>query len=254
MFKIRDMLINVKTCLNLISGSIETKYVHSIITSQNNIIEASMIRPNYNTINMCINAYRTVLPIKKLDVSDYINFSRLNLTRGDKIACDWCSIVNGTTEVMYQSLFLSSIDELNEIKDYQHLDNIRNYLIGSLKYRKNPNKWTTEREKIMEYVPNKEHPLVGKIIDVKVLLTEIELRWCPFKSAVEYYRNYDQRYLNKNILEDDSLFKNIGEYLDKNDSIECWKCNLELNKAFQENCVNEKSPFDELRKYLIDMK
>jgi len=253
---IHNIYITLVTTFNIFCGPIKFHYLNMARKNFWWDYEYYMITPYPSTLLLMVQGYQSLLPIKKDKLKNYVTFTRLDLPRGDRIACDWCSIVNGISEMYYRSINQCNIDDLNKITDLSKLYEVKLYLQSCLQKRKNPYAWEHERDFLISETKYITHPVVKVIIDIKCILTQLELRWCPFKASVDYYRNNDKRYLNYDINKTERMFIEMGEYLSKHDTIECWRCSLELNEHLSSKYVTThkiKSPFTFILNQLDNM-
>jgi hypothetical protein len=135
-----------------------------------------------------------------------VTFSRLNTGFMNKLDCDWCSIVNGSSHVLSK---------------YKTPDN-NFWLKIAIIYMKLSQLFRKKQIDVHNYDMN----------ELKKILEQTELRWCPFKSMKKtYYRNKNSKFIN----ETEETIRLAGKYLSKFDTIECMNCSKELNKYFDEN-------------------
>ena len=67
------------------------------------------------------------------------------------------------------------------------------------------------------------------------ILEKIETRWCPFKSATEYYRNTDERYYPST---PDYMYE-VGKILASQETIECVNCSFVVNKHLEKSFLSD---------------
>lgn len=172
--------------------------------------------------------YRQSFPKLKISYkNDYIHFTRILDSQLDKINCDWCSIINGLVKYIE--------DEKSNTYFWIYISNL--YLMFALILRSN--------KKYINYI---DIFFSDPITFTKLMLEEIELRWCPFKSMTKmYYRNNDERYISptkENILL-------AGKYLSQHETIECFKCSKYLNDNIPHSTKKLEDLLDEYYRYLL---
>jgi hypothetical protein len=186
------------------------------------------------------------------DIDDYVTFTRLKISERDRIYCDWCSIANGTIKLIIDSIIKLKDIETNKLKD---INLFNSYLL--LRWIKTA---TIFREKkinshdIDDFIyktfkkyDNKLNKLIRLISELYLVTEQIELRWCPFRSMIDYYRNYDPRYLPIN---KDTIYY-AGEILSKYDTIECHFCNKILNNKMDKKYIGLDTESPMLEYYLF---
>jgi hypothetical protein len=183
------------------------------------------------------NDYKNIF-IENLD--NYVTFTRLKLSKSEIINCDWCSIVNGMLK-----LIILSIQKLIKFNDIQKLKNI------DLKNTKRCLQWARcgillrDKKITKKYIDNfinttflnyddEIKELIYYISELYLIVEQIELRWCPFKSMEKYYRNTDERYLSIN---DETIYY-AGKILSEYETIECHICNKVLNQKMDKKYIS----------------
>lgn len=148
--------------------------------------------------------YQDVKPYLKAPLLSYVTFSRLTLTGADRMSCDWCSMVNGLIHLCIDS---GAVTNPNFPSYYAK--RILAYLKIALVFRDKPNP-----------------PTSNIWLQLYKMLEQVELRWCPFKSMVAYYRNANPNYIEPSM----EMIYAAGKILSKYDTIECIFCTKVLNK------------------------
>lgn len=178
-------------------------------------------------------------------------FLSVNYPETLRVSCDWCSIINGLVHTALEELqggtIVSSIDSTT-------VRNIASVLYDRIRYRT-----TITKQDITEWIHSKLPTTLRGSVDVwsfaylYIVLERIELRWCPFKRAVGYYRHKDTRYANLPVdpLTRRSLLE-IGRILDKDHTIKCTNCPALVNQNTQYRNTNQSSIFSQYMVSLYD--
>jgi hypothetical protein len=161
--------------------------------------ELDVISVSEFNLHLIISLFKLIKTLKSFDEKDihkYISFSRF-IKGKDKTACDWCSIANGSLEIMHDSMLTACTTG-----DIAKLENI------SEKFEIWLQKWELFCLEHEHYLPLssedyiklfKNKKLNNKIFsNIKLFLKlldgarQIEQRWCPFKHGKElkFNRNY----------------------------------------------------------------
>jgi hypothetical protein len=194
--------------------------------------------------------YLGVKPMLVSPLSDYVTFTRLGTSKSNQISCDWCSMVNGLIKLCLESAKVSNL-----IANCPVPDEMLNYCRRATKNRK---KQITEIdvETFMNgYFTRKftccELRRVKSWSNIYLILEQIELRWCPFKAMVEYYRNTNSSYLPIN---EHSIYL-AGKILSKYETIECVFCNKVLNEEMDPKYMSDglDSPMLPFYKYILSL-
>jgi len=156
--------------------------------------------------------YNEVKPYLNAPLTSYVTFTRLALTNADRMSCDWCSMVNGLVH-----LCLDSGAVTNPAFPKYYGKKVLSYLQSALKYRKT--------------LPHEDNVWM----QLYKMLEQVELRWCPFKSMVAYYRNANPSYIPINM----EMIHAAGKVLSKYDTIECIFCTKVLNKEMDKKYILE---------------
>ena len=216
----------------------------------------------YNPIllKMYHDLYKTFKSILIDQLQNYVTFTRLKIYNSDRINCDWCSMANGLIYLIKKSIekYISE-KNINKLKTILNIDisiinRINDYIGLGLLFRN----FNTEDE-IIKYKKYKKYKLndnnieklYNDIIKLYVYLEKIELRYCPFKAYVNYYRNSDPRYLPIN---KESIYY-AGEILSKYETIECQMCNKEINNKIDLKYIETDetvSPMKEFYEYVLN--
>ncbi len=83
----------------------------------------------------------------------------------------------------------------------------------------------------------KELQIVKDMIEIAHIVENIELKWCPFKAMVDYYRNTNPNY----VYPVDRLIYLAGEAIAKNDTVRCNLCNDIVNKVLESDKYTDNS-------------
>lgn len=183
-------------------------------------------------------------------IENYISFTRLNLSKNDKLNCDWCSMANGIIKLSIDSLKANLKNE--SLIQSISLWNIKLFLLYldiALFYRKR--KITKQEiDSFIKYTfPSSTisiYPILFCYSKLYLLLEQIELKWCPYKSMQYYYRNKDARYLSIN----EQTIYEAGKILSKFDTIECHICNQVLNQEMDKQFISH--DFDKTKSGMYD--
>ena len=172
---------------------------------------AGVLYSSWN-LQSILDMYRNTGRLAKCKGSDlykYISFSRFK--RGsDKLFCDWCSIVNGCTEYLYDKTLL--LCDTRDIIDFRMTDGIKasisNFAL-SVEHLPPGNDMYSKIEvtdedlepflsRIKLDVPfsnEQEYRLLeelGTLITFRKMILQFERRWCPFKhhAKIHYTRDH----------------------------------------------------------------
>ena len=184
------------------------------------ISEGLLVSPmNPKNLRQLKELYDMLKPLSTRQIDQYVTFTRLNTNYTQRMSCDFCSIANGIIHF--------GMDSARDMKrpyslskaQVQTLQQVKERVLSILVFRR------TSRQELIEAAlsysaPYTDNPLLYHLKQIDFLLTQIELRWCPFQAMTLYYRNNDPRYLpinKQNIYE-------AGRILSQNDTIECYSC------------------------------
>jgi hypothetical protein len=183
-----------------------------------------------------IHNYIRIIEKQESDILEkYISFTRFS--RGtDKMSCDWCSIVNGSLELLLDTVYANINDKsvyklLNS--DFQIELNKLIY-INNIFYHIKPKQHDLDKyyDKIDLKINNENKEQIKKLVYNLVIfrdiVEDIETRWCPFKHMTKL--NFDREYYkyNPNDVKElkiaSNIIKNQGE-------IKCDQCIKLLNES-----------------------
>jgi hypothetical protein len=229
-----------------------------------NCIEGIFIVPLYYTTSLFYTCLFTSLKPALHGLENQISFINID-NESLKISCDWCSICNGVVEtakiniVNYliaskkNNLTKNSNDLIKKI-DFKKLKLVDSYFRFVLSGRKII---TTDRQIVNWCLStfNQTSPELLLFASLYLNLEMLELRWCPFKRAKDfYYRNSDPRYLPL----DDQVIYAVGKILAQHETITCNNCPKIINKYYtpqnftlKKSTLKNKSIFDDLLKYML---
>ena len=179
-----------------------------------------------------------------------ITFLRGNFNILTKLNCDWCSIFNGCLHTIHNNISKCKKPKLNA----NNIHVVIEYFEKALKNRKEKVSHDAVvlfcKTNYKYYNSNKE--FLETFARIYLMIESIETRWCPFKSAQNYYRNSDNRYVYGN-LEDAYI---IGKILSTDETINCINCVKEVNKYFESVYTEDlfKNFVDYLQKYCLMQK
>ena len=184
--------------------------------------------------------YKSIF-IKPLD--SYVSFSRLNLTDSDRLNCDWCSMANGLIRLIADSVnYYKNTNVVCNLK----LSNIK-FLVNLLKVGLIHRAKKITKEDVNVFIKNNFDGQTSELIEIistlYLYLEQIEMRWCPFKSMEEYYRNTDYRYLPIN---KETIYY-AGKILSKQDTIECYLCNKILNSNMDIKYMSKENDYSPMK-------
>jgi len=193
--------------------------------------------------------YNDFKPILIEPINKYVTFTRLNISNSDRINCDWCSMANGLIYLIKKSIQFHlkyNPDKLKNISLF-NIKILNCYISMSLLYRKKKNYDKNNKKNLLNN--SKFYELFYEVNKLYNMLEQIELKWCPFRAYVDYYRNTNKNYLPIN---EESIYY-AGEILSKFETIECHMCNKEINnkidlKYIETNETN--SPMKEFYEYV----
>ena len=229
--------------------------------------ELLIVAVNHNNMQIVFNTYKSLRLLKKYEkgyIKNYISFSRF---KGglDKIMCDWCSIVNGTFE-----LILDAVLEVCDDKDtilkmstpewsdndaplfISNFNNLDNKLYSSASCGEEDLKPFTEKLDNLDISEKERIKIISeitKILHVKDALRQIEQRWCPFKHMKKLKYNRDYYIYNSHNTEEvqsavDTI-KQHGKLTLKNSSKKIPSNDMTYTKGL--------TPFNDFMKYIEDI-
>jgi len=161
--------------------------------------EFDIISVSEFNLHLIINLFKLMKTLKTFDEKDihkYISFSRF-IKGKDKIACDWCSIANGSMEMMYNSMLTAcTTDNITKLENIPEIFEIwlQEWELFCLKHE-----YYLPLSSEDYIKPFKNKKLNNKTLsNIKLFLKlldgakQIEQRWCPFKYGKElkFNRNY----------------------------------------------------------------
>jgi hypothetical protein len=249
------MASNIKNKQNGHSPIIENIIKYNKNTS---IYEGILISPiNPILLKLYANVYFSFKPILIKPLSEYIVFSRLNISNKDRANCDWCSIANGLFKLIIDSIKYhiknNNINLLLKV-NLLYLNILIKYIKTTLVFRKKQ----ITKNNIIEYINTeigsynkKLYNIIYKSAYIYLLVEQIELRWCPFKSMQKYYRNTNPNYVPIN----NKIIYEVGRILSKYETIECVFCNNVIHEKIDPKYISnvpETSPMWEFYNYIIN--
>ena len=169
----------------------------------NELITVAM---NYTNMQMIFDTYKSMRLLKKYEkgyIKNYISFSRFK-QGPDKIMCDWCSVVNGTFELMRDTVFevcdnkdiILKISAPKGIELFlSNFNKLNNKLYSSTTHKKEDLKTFTDKLDNLDISEKDRTKIISEIITILHVfdaLQQIEQRWCPFKhmKRLKYNRDY----------------------------------------------------------------
>jgi len=234
---------------NIILNSVRKKdpiisYYEGIYISPSNIILLVIIKNMYDSVKHIL--------IKPID--DYVTFTRLNLSSNNRMYCDWCSIVNGFLKLYIDSINYHIKNNINLIcninKVYTKL--CKKYLSNAIFFRhKKIKKRDVDIFIQQNFVnfPENIYDIIYNVSNIALGLEQIELRWCPFRSMQQYFRNTNPNFVPINKV----MIYKVGEILSKYDTIECIFCNQVIHEEIDPKYISnnpETSPMFEFYNFL----
>lgn len=217
-----------------------------------NNIEAIKVAPTYLVMKLfmsyAFNPLKPALSGLENQIS-FINVDHESL----KMSCDWCSICNGVIETAKINIIKNPA--LIDAIDFDGLSVINKYLSFALSGRKKTIKRRHAKQWCAAVFPQAtfryiiDHRLNNLIMFglVYLKLESLELRWCPFKRAKEfYYRNHDPRYMPLN----HQTIYLMGKILAHHETITCNNCPQLINQ--HTNFKPTRSIFEPLLNYMLD--
>lgn len=157
---------------------------------------------NYNPINLWLiqSMYKELKVIKKYDLKSYITFTKLDINPRDKFMFDWYSLIQGITDLFYDSIIhiskkykKSYYDKLNSINNL-YLSIFIKILINNNTINKSKLKSNVDKH-IKKYINKNISKLkiVHNIIYLKELLIILK-QTSPFTKLKQYYLNHKNNY------------------------------------------------------------
>ena len=235
-----------------------TENIESInMLNNSSRIEGVMVI-SFNPILLYIykNLYSSLKNVLIKPLKQYITFTRLKISNMDRLNCDWCSLANGLIKLLNDSVKYHL-----ENKNYDKLEFDMTYLklcCTYLEYAIYSRSKFISNEEIDRFIfdkfkscPEKYFIKIKYIAKITLILDEIELRWCPFKSMQDYFRNNDKRFVPINKY----TYYEAGRLLNKFNSIECINCNGILNNDMDIKYINtniDESPINDYFNFVIN--
>jgi hypothetical protein len=232
-------------------------------------IDVALIMPTRGRLLTLIQFARLLgtIPRKRVkDLSHYVSFTRF-LRGGDKIACDWCSIVNGLftfgLDLITENLsdpsntaLLASLERPHSMfqQSMQYLYLFSIPVRGVHGYHAAVAKDLFRLMSLLEQTkPTSAQRisigcLVGQVVAVKHVLENVERRWCPFRhmEELEFDRSYYK--LSSHTQSDLIQARNL---LRTHKQVDCSKCIALLN---QDGPTGEGvTIFTEYRDYIVQL-
>ena len=134
---------------------------------------------------------KTIFGVNGSDIKKTVTFISVDYPMSFRIACDFCSIMNGILHVALDDFRQCPSKSL----DTELIDVIGVLLYDRIRYR---SEITTEHVSswIEQELPGvrTSNSTARSIAFLYITLEQVELRWCPFKRCTEYYRFADPRY------------------------------------------------------------
>lgn len=162
---------------------------------------------------------------------NFVTLSRLTCNRIYALACDYCSIINGALQCAHEEL----IKDPSRIALCGSLHPLKWAALSALFFREDNN----VPDDVVDAFCLKHYRTINDDLrtfaTAYLLLEKIELRWCPFKAAVDYYRNSDPRFFPSS---SDYLYY-VGLILDQYDQITCDQCNYIINEQIDSGEPNK---------------
>jgi len=212
--------------------------------------ELDIIWPNEFSLFLIVELYRLMGTLKthqKGNIYNYISFSRF--VKGvDKAACDWCSIVNGSLEMMRDTMLdvcetVADINTINVPEIFEEwLEGLDTFCLEHKYY---------SQLSCEDYIkPFKNKKLDSEtLFNIKLFLKlldgvkQIEKRWCPFKHMQELSFDRDYYAYNSHDKEEVGIVKDL------------LRNNKKITKQENKEKINNKykktpSIFDEFIEYL----
>lgn len=222
------------------------------------LLEASSIAPLYfflyALVHFCENWFKIV---DDKSFEGWISLTRFKSKKLDRIFCDWCSIVNGVNEKIYDQI-IKDVKEKNFDKYKLVSENQPLYFRYLLLLKYIPYTiFHTHKKKIelrkeqLELLKNINDVNARKKIKTFLIWKNntdvVEMRWCPFKYIREM--KYDrENYVYRS--DESHNLKIAGEILRTQGIIECTNCVKIINDHKDIIKTKKKTLFDDFVKVL----
>jgi len=234
-------------------------YFHQFIFQHKNAYyEGFFVIPsNPIALYLITKFYRETKPLFIKSLSEYVTFTRLNLSNADIINCDYCSLVNGLSKLVIDSAKQYITSNPQKIATIPISNDIIEFVNLALLMR---TKQITDND-VNDYISltfgNKYSSFAPEIYkrlfvwsNFYLSLEQVEMRFCPFKSMGNYYRNTNPNFLPIN---SDTIYQ-AGKILSQFDTIECYLCSKVLNQQMDKKYIVQdptQSPMLEFYNFLL---
>jgi hypothetical protein len=164
------------------------------------LVEGLTIAPTYGNlvdIHHMFTSWKFLLGDVRID--DWISLTRMEMHPLDRIWCDWCSIANGITQMIYNKIMTTNLNNLNTEFSSKNNAFVHNsmkwlrHLPGTI-YWEIPVRTTSEQEALLDSLTDPITRIkVSIFLEYYNYVSRTEQRWCPFKylpNNVVYDRDY----------------------------------------------------------------
>jgi hypothetical protein len=206
------------------------------------IYESIFVAPLYPQLKLFVNVVLEMIPL--LDgLEQNVCFMTITDDTTFKIACDWCSLVNGCVETIKQNL-IKHPDKRHLITNMQACDTYLDLIL----LRRTTKLTDTDAEHWCQTTFGYSDNDLLLFSRIYLKLEMIELRWCPFRRSRKlYYRNKDKRYLP---VSKQTIFE-VGRILETHETITCNNCPKIVNDNWQYAKCDTQSIFQPLLDSII---
>jgi hypothetical protein len=226
----------VKVFLKKTLGSPEENPISSALNPFKVWVEGLVIFPGYtNLLSVLVTARKMGQHWQaRPNVDDYIQLTRfIDKDNMDRISCDWCSIINGYLELMFDAMEGETAENILKIRNLPYtLTKLSLFALVFVPYSAVDDDIDLSDERIENFLRTKgisyeseEKKTIFRFIRELLLLRHIcgqlESRWCPFGYTEQLL--YVREYWATDIAEVRATLQRIGK-------INCKDCVRDLNQ------------------------
>jgi hypothetical protein len=273
----KDLLRSKSKWDSFLAGPIWSYYskeTYKIFAYTSYLAEVLVVRPNKYFLQYIIQLCQGILPFahhNRKGLSEYVSFTRLNITILDRISCDWCSIVNGILHYIDDTINFALKNKDINILSWSFKSHDYNLFLKGLRfvpksivrdlYNKNEalvrvQDYRSKIDKLFPKAPAKIKKLfiksISELLILQHIVASIESRWCPFKHLRELaLKKVNHRQFNW--INYDELMR-ASILIGKHGKIDCHNCANLINDGLSlENDIENTSPFAEYFKHLLTL-